>query len=200
MTGVRAAAGGRTYDWHGLLRRWSEAWLDPGLPEHEQPPEPFSAEVRRARWLGTAPAAPQEIGALESRLGTELPPSYRQFLLHSDGWGPVTHEIDRLLPVREVDWAARGRLSRALLVGHTPGEVDTYLLDPGAVSPDGEWEAWHLVPWPPGGVFRHRSFWDLMNAEYESFRGFVTPPAGPDRSAAAPPGTAPGADAAGRAS
>ncbi|MER6977287.1 hypothetical protein [Streptomyces carpinensis] len=47
--------------------------------------------------------------------------------------------------------------------------TDVYLLNPCVVTSDGEWEAWYLAHWLPGAV-RYRSFWDLMNDEYKSFR------------------------------
>ncbi len=42
------------------------------------------------------------------------------------------------------------------------------LLNPRTVSDDGEWEAWFFASWIPG-AYRYRSFWDLMQGEYESF-------------------------------
>ena len=43
-----------------------------------------------------------------------------------------------------------------------------YLLNPQAVTPEGEWEAWFFAPWIPGAD-RYRSFWELMAAEHEHF-------------------------------
>ncbi|MYW68589.1 SMI1/KNR4 family protein [Streptomyces sp. SID8379] len=63
-------------------------------------------------------------------------------------------------------------LPDTLKISHTPNATDVYLLNPHVVGADGEWEAWHLAHWLPGAV-RHRSFWDLMNDEYRSFRGEV---------------------------
>jgi HEAT repeat protein len=54
-------------------------------------------------------AAVAEVEALEARLGTRLPPSYRAFLLYSDGaaaqpgWGPVTSGLG-LLDCAQVGW------------------------------------------------------------------------------------------------
>lgn len=45
-----------------------------------------------------------------------------------------------------------------------------YLLNPKIVTPAGEWEAWFFAAWLPGAR-RYRSFWDLMNGEYEAFLG-----------------------------
>ncbi|MEV0596690.1 SMI1/KNR4 family protein [Nonomuraea cavernae] len=47
------------------------------------------------------PAGEVEVSQLEERLGMSLPPSYRQFLLFSNGWGVDEYS---LLPVTEVGW------------------------------------------------------------------------------------------------
>ena len=39
------------------------------------------------------------------------------------------------------------------------GDAAVYLLNPGVVTPEGEWEAWFLSSWG-GGVDRYRSFWE----------------------------------------
>jgi hypothetical protein len=61
-----------------------------------------------------------------------------------------------------------------LKISHTPEATDVYLLNPCVVTEDGEWEAWYLAHWLPGAV-RYRSFWDLMNDEYTTFRGASMP-------------------------
>jgi hypothetical protein len=199
---------GPLYGWRDLLQRWSDEWLDPVAHEQERA-EPFAEDVRGARWLGAAGATGEEVKALEDRLGTALPMSYRQFLLTSNGWLNTTHGIDRILAAEEVGWArdldsglvtgwtgecgaAHVRvgddqyfvygedqdpvsvraeyLPYTLKISHTLEATDVYLLNPCVVTPDGEWEAWYLAHWLPGAV-RYRSFWDLMNDEYRSFRG-----------------------------
>ncbi|MFI7454048.1 SMI1/KNR4 family protein [Nonomuraea sp. NPDC049714] len=47
------------------------------------------------------PADELEVSRLEERLGTILPPSYRQFLLFANGWGVDEYS---LRPVPEVGW------------------------------------------------------------------------------------------------
>jgi hypothetical protein len=49
------------------------------------------------------------------------------------------------------------------------GDSAILLLNPQVVTPEGEWEAWFFANWLPGAA-RYRSFWDLMQAEYRSFR------------------------------
>ena len=48
------------------------------------------------------------------------------------------------------------------------GDSAIYLLNPKVVTPNGEWEAWLFANWLPGAS-RHRSFAELMQAEYQSF-------------------------------
>jgi HEAT repeats len=62
-----------------------------------------------------------------------------------------------------------------LRVQHLPSlvqisDVDdgVYLLNPRAVTPDGEWEAWFFANWIPGAT-RYSSFAHLMVQEYRSF-------------------------------
>lgn len=47
-------------------------------------------------------------------------------------------------------------------------EHAVYLLNPEVMTSDGEWEAWLLASWLPG-AHRYRSFWELMQAEYQAF-------------------------------
>lgn len=103
MSDIRGQDGSQSYAWRELLQRWSDEWLDPVLHEQERA-EPFPEEVRRARWLGRAGAGVEEVDALDGRLRTVLPASYRQFLLTSDGWLDTASGIERILPVREVGW------------------------------------------------------------------------------------------------
>lgn len=107
--------------WRDLLQRWSDEWLDPVLHEQERA-EPFPDEVRRARWLGTSGATVQDLHALEERLGSELPPSYQQFLLTTDGWLDTTQFIERILPAREAGWTRD--LDAGLIAGWTEGYGD----------------------------------------------------------------------------
>ncbi|MCY2952989.1 MAG: HEAT repeat domain-containing protein [Planctomycetota bacterium] len=55
-------------------------------------------------WLGFAPATEGDLMELEQRLGVILPPSYRAFLLTSNGWRRTTRFIDRIRPTQEVNW------------------------------------------------------------------------------------------------
>lgn len=64
----------------------------------------ISASQRRSGWLGHDGASEERIAQLEERLGVRLPPSYRNFLTFTDGWGPISPFIDRVFSTAEVDW------------------------------------------------------------------------------------------------
>ncbi|WP_052951391.1 SMI1/KNR4 family protein [Devosia soli] len=64
----------------------------------------ISASQRCSGWLGHHGASEERIAELEKRLGAPLPPSYRNFLIITDGWGPISPFIDRLFSTDEVDW------------------------------------------------------------------------------------------------
>ncbi|WP_440064582.1 SMI1/KNR4 family protein [Streptosporangium sp. OZ121] len=55
-------------------------------------------------WLGMAPADEAEIRRQEQRLGRLLPPSYREFLLVSNGWDQQSFTSLHLLPIADVGW------------------------------------------------------------------------------------------------
>lgn len=71
--------------------------LQCGEPESKS----LAQRARRGQLLNGA-CGEDDITALEARLGTALPPSYRDFLLTSDGM--VVPEFVSLLPVSQVDW------------------------------------------------------------------------------------------------
>jgi hypothetical protein len=77
-------------------------------------------ELRRAapyRDDGLVPnpaATPAQIAAAESRLGIQLPPSYRQFLLRHDGWPRFFDGAD-MLSVEQLGTGEHLRAARALL-------------------------------------------------------------------------------------
>lgn len=67
-------------DLAGLLRQWSDAQMD-ALDALDNPVEPAA----RAGSVLRPPATEAQVAAAEQRLGVRLPPSYRDFLLLSDG-------------------------------------------------------------------------------------------------------------------
>ncbi|WP_285580138.1 SMI1/KNR4 family protein [Herbidospora sp. NBRC 101105] len=126
-----------------------------------------------------------DVAALEARLEVALPPSYRAFLLFTDGitdmmsrasevgwfpdvdpetfrcWAPeeTGDPVVRRAPVPPGTEADEEYLSATLKIGEFDDD-GVILLNPLAVTDEGEWEAWHLAAWIPG-VHRFPSFWDL---------------------------------------
>lgn len=187
--------GGQMIDWQAFLGRWSRELMGTELSKQVVPP------LERAEWLGFDPASEAGIAEVEERLGVLLPPSYKAFLLTSNGWRRTTFAIGRIRPIEEVNWFRVENEQWAEIYGedgstledveyynYRDGEgapdhraehmrsllqisdVDdgVYLLNPEAVTPDGEWEAWFFANWIPGAA-SYASFAHLMVQEYRSF-------------------------------
>ncbi|MFD3688362.1 discoidin domain-containing protein [Nocardiopsis sp. NPDC058631] len=168
-------------DWRAFLSEYSADMLR--VLEHGELAD-TTEEQRAAAWLGHDGAAEEQITALETRLGTPLPPSYRSFLAASDGWTTMGTFMYELLSTADAGWlhdldgetgfdqeyleGEDGLVGPFLLVS---GESDAqyWLLDAGDTSPDGEWAAYVWASWYPGLGERHRSFADLVVAERTSF-------------------------------
>lgn len=86
-------------DWPEFLKRLSHEVL-----ADESVRSMIPAEMIKAGWLGYPPATETELVKLEKRLKTELPPSYREFLLISNGWKFPGTFIHDLLSADKVDW------------------------------------------------------------------------------------------------
>lgn len=170
------------FPWRPLLERWSREWLEDRDYLVELPDE-----VVEAAWLGFPPATEEEIAEAERRLGVALPPSYRAFLRVTNGWRRTSPFIERVWGTDQVEWLQvrnkelieiwtdqempdcweRQALPGALEISDW-GDSAIYMLSPGVVREDGEWEAAFFANWSPGArVFG--SFWDLMEEEYQSF-------------------------------
>jgi len=143
-------------EWRDFLRGYSEDYLRVASEE-----ELALLEVaqRKNRWLGDGPASEDTVRAAEARLGVRLPPSYRNFLLVSNGWLMISILPDELLKVADVRWLPE---ADPVLVEIWSGEVDLaldqcllvtrpvhpgrWLLDRSAIGPDGEWTAYYWAP------------------------------------------------------
>jgi hypothetical protein len=182
-------------DWKPILASWSKELMATDLAACVDPP-PLSTD-----WLGFDPATGLDIAHLEGRLGVMLPPSYKSFLLTTNGWRATTAFIHRVRPAAEVDWfrveneqwaeiyQESGseeddedyyRYSEAGAPGHRADHMSSllqisdvgdgvYLLNPLAVTPDGEWEAWFFSNWVPGAE-RYPSFGHLLIHDFTTFR------------------------------
>lgn len=182
-------------NWKPVLAAWSRELMATDLSARVDP-QPESED-----WLGFKPAADSDIAALEARLGLMLPPSYKSFLLTTNGWRVTTPFIYRIRPASEVEWfrieneqwvelyqesgsdedddeyyryTENGALGHR--GAHMPSLVQisdvgdgVYLLNPQAVTPDGEWEAWFFANWVPGAM-RYPSLAHLLLHDYGTFR------------------------------
>jgi hypothetical protein len=87
------------FNWRNLLDQFNQRLLEDNEIRARQP-----LEVLNAGWLGFGGASAAEIEAVEHRLGTELPPSYRQFLQTSNGWRDSGNFIHRIWSTTEIAW------------------------------------------------------------------------------------------------
>jgi hypothetical protein len=87
------------FNWQVFLERFSQILLDDESIRAWQ-----SQETLNSRWLGFPGASPDDIRIAEKRLRIELPPSYRQFLHTSNGWGNSGGFIYRIWSTNEIAW------------------------------------------------------------------------------------------------
>lgn len=168
--------------WRGYLASYSADILRANESDASRE---ISDAQRAAGWLGQAGATEEQLAAAEERLGVQLPPSYRAFLGASNGFshlGPFMYEmrttgtVGLLRDAAPSTWAIIRKggpeeaayMDRVLLVSDF-GDAQFWLLDPGDVSPDGEWAANIWASWYPGLRERRRSFADLVADERRSF-------------------------------
>ncbi|MFI7671975.1 SMI1/KNR4 family protein [Nocardia sp. NPDC049526] len=175
--------------WKPWLSRWSQEWIRSREPGQEDP------EILRDGWLGFAPATEDAVAAAEVRIGRTLPPSYREFLLTTDGWRHAGNFVGRMRdtsdigwlrdiePFWEADWKdlcyedpapENGNpLGRGLLISRE-ADAGILFLDPGDVDAAGEWAAYKLFAWSEGPT-RSPSFAALMEDLYASFHSLDHP-------------------------
>lgn len=92
------------FEWSAWLSQWNAILLK-RLDRSNLPY--YSSDVRqaiKAKVLGSPPASEPDLQALETRLGVQLPPSYRAFLLTSNGFLQPGMVVPRLFTCQEVDW------------------------------------------------------------------------------------------------
>ncbi|MEU6743545.1 SMI1/KNR4 family protein [Streptosporangium sandarakinum] len=173
--------------WKPFLERWSEEWA----ALHDAEPPSGTGEPVGETWLGFPPASEEEVREAEARLGRTLPPSFREFLLTTNGWRNAGHFVWRLRGTDDLGWlrdldpmwvesygtvaheyegAAEqaATVRRALLIS---GEADAgvLFLDPEDVDEHGEWAAYELFTWTAVGPERRGSFRELMLGLYTGF-------------------------------
>src|SRR5262249_44883981 len=139
------------YDWASLMQSINrDVHASPELGAGSPP------------WLGYPGASADQLAAAETRLQTQLPPSYRQFLEYTNGWLTLNAAIDQLYRSEAIDWfrvanqdwidqfltgfnrgggpatAPEHALSATLQVSEV-GDAAVLLLNPEVKTTDGEW-------------------------------------------------------------
>lgn len=154
-------------EWHGYLPEYTDA----GVRAKVLDPK---------RWMGREPATEEAVVAAEQRLGVQFSPSYRNFLLATDGWDDagcwvgLVYSCADISWLRDTDWGQEfidiysdddgsdeyvAMFQRTLKV--TNGE-DFWFLDPTESGPDGEWVAYLFKP-KYGELERFASFAELWH-------------------------------------
>jgi hypothetical protein len=145
-----------------------------------------SPAQRAAGWCGYEPASEQKLAEAEHRLGVRLPPSYRHFLLASDGWSTIRYwysGID-LLGAGQIGWfpdlapelleawaeldffaGELAVLRRCLLISSDDGgSGGHWLLHAASITGSGEWQAYEWWPGEGGGLEPHDDFTAMVTA------------------------------------
>jgi hypothetical protein len=182
-------------DWSTLLKKWNDKmFIDSSESDLETYVDWYPDECVNKNCT-KPPALEVDIKLLEQRLGKQLPPSYRNFLLASDGWTFMktfrelfnSQEVDWLSNLTPwlADWEGREisdeeyfdysdlRYYSGIRRGHMESVLQissiesgyVYLLNPLIVDERGEWECFDFGTKLSGG-HRYRSFWDMINKFY----------------------------------
>jgi hypothetical protein len=183
-------------EWREFLRSYSSGFLKSSYlrdAEAEGRAHWLVSETqRRDRWLGYEPATEKAILRAEERLGVGLPPSYRNFLLASNGWRSMAFSLDLLEAERTgwffeaepelLDWwsepgmedfaSSISLLNRCLLISSDDGRSGGYwLLQAGDGDDAGEWFAYEWWPGEGTDPERHDNFAALVERSYPALGG-----------------------------
>jgi len=102
------------------------------------------------------------------------------FRVENSGWAEISISAYRGLgPIPDADYFVYGEGQRspvyraeyllsAVQISDV-GDSAVYLLNPEVRTETQEWEAWLYATWLAGAA-RHRTFWDMMQAEYDAYR------------------------------
>jgi hypothetical protein len=90
------------YDWDTWLKQYNALLLERLNRSELLYYPPKVVEAVKGGWLGEEAATEADVQALEARLGLRLPPSYRQFLLTSNGFVQAGMLVPRLYSCTEV--------------------------------------------------------------------------------------------------
>jgi SMI1 / KNR4 family (SUKH-1) len=182
-------------DWSHLLEKWNDKmFFDSSEGDLETYAEWYPDEFVKQDC--TKPSASEvDIQSLEQRLGKQLPPSYRNFLLASNGWTFMQAFLE-LFNCQKIDWLNNLNPGLAGWEGHEISDEEyfdysdlryhsgirrgymksvlqisnckdgyVYLLNPLIIDERGEWECFDFGTKISGG-HRYRSFWDMIHKFY----------------------------------
>ncbi|WP_431950593.1 SMI1/KNR4 family protein [Actinacidiphila sp. bgisy167] len=133
-------------------------------------------------WPGTLPANEGAVRAVEQRLGLSLPPSYRNFLLVSDGWEEMPTNAGTLRTADAIGWYPEtdpemwtawfgpdmdfpdleSALRRCVLITTDSVQGDVWVLSADHIGANGEWRAYEWWPGDDGSLLPHDSFGSLL--------------------------------------
>ena len=92
------------FDWLAFMQNWrKELIASDEYPPFRDSTDPINFD---RSWLGYEGASIEAIQVAEARLGIILPPSYKQFLLVTNGWRDTSSFVDKMWSVGEIDWFA----------------------------------------------------------------------------------------------
>lgn len=94
-----------SFSWGDFWEQYNRAliaYVEDGGEDYVE--DEVTPEVIASGWLGFPGASEDELLALEARLKTTLPPSYRAFLALSNGFLQPGQLVPRLFSTKEVDW------------------------------------------------------------------------------------------------
>ncbi|MFE9017140.1 SMI1/KNR4 family protein [Streptomyces sp. NPDC007808] len=187
------------FDWRSFLLKWSGEWAD-SLSDDETRSDDDEA-ARQARWLGFPPASEERIAAMERRLGSRMPPSYREFLKVSDGWRNAGGFVWLLAGTQEARWhdnesgladifeeyldedsgpeeRREADLWRRGLQLDVESDATHVLMDPEDVDEDGEWAVYTWASWRAAPPERHANFLQFMREMHREFHSLRARPGG----------------------
>ncbi|MET8949953.1 SMI1/KNR4 family protein [Streptomyces sp. NPDC004393] len=172
-------------EWREFLSDYSSKFLNSNClreAESEGRAQYLLSEAQReAGWLGYEPASEEAVLAAEERLGVRLPPTYRNFLLTSNGWSGIGG-LD-LLEVDEIGWFPDldpqlleawseldffaddlEILKRCLLISiDDGGSGGNWLLHADSAGEDGDWTAYEWWPGEGGDLEENDNFAALVS-------------------------------------
>lgn len=90
-----------SHNWKNLLKELSHKLIEERDENHRWELTP---EMLKSKWLGNPGALEAHISKAEIRLGTQFPPSYREFLKVSNGWRNSDWTDMQLWSTKEIEW------------------------------------------------------------------------------------------------